>query len=205
MGRKKKNKSMDEQTARMTLLTTATVLFAKKGYAGASVREIVESAGMTKPMLYYYFSSKEGLFRSILDFGADMQEELISKVLMSRGSFLDRLNLLYRSIYQAVLEHVDFFRLIHNLIFGAPQAAPKYDVDVYHERMMEAIKAIYLEGIEKGEVRKEDPNEVAALIMGLMDSCFHTMFLHPEGENPVGLEPLLRLVFQGLKPNKADQ
>lgn len=205
MSGRKNNRGVDEQTARRALLVTATELFAKKGYASVSVREIVESAGMTKPMLYYYFSNKEGLFRSILDWGADIQEEILLKATTSRGTVLDRLNLLYHSTYERVLEHMDFFRLIHNLIFGPPQGAPKYDLDVYHKRMMEAIKTIYQEGVEKGEVRREDPDLVAALLMGLIDFCFHTVFLHPEHENTERPERLLRLAFKGLQLHEADQ
>jgi len=205
MSGRKNNKGVDEQTARRALLVTATALFAKKGYASVSVREIVESAGMTKPMLYYYFSNKEGLFRSILDWGADIQEEILLKATTSSGTVLDRLNLLYHSTYERVLEHMDFFRLIHNLIFGPPQGAPKYDLEGYHKRMMEAIKTIYQEGVEKGEVRREDPDLVAALLMGLIDFCFHTVFLYPENENTERPERLLRLAFKGLQLHEADQ
>ncbi|RJR42259.1 MAG: TetR/AcrR family transcriptional regulator [Desulfobacteraceae bacterium] len=205
MGDKNDRKSVDEQTARRALLVTATELFAKKGYASVSVREIVEAAGMTKPMLYYYFSNKEGLFRSILDWGANIQEEILVKATTSEGTVLDRLSLLYRSTYERVLEHMDFFRLIHNLVFGPPQGAPQYDLDVYHVRMMEAIKAIYLDGVEKGEVRREDPDEVAALIMGVIDFCFHTVFLHPEHENYERPERLLRIAFKGLQLDGAEQ
>ena len=44
--------------ARERLLSGATELFASKGYAATTVREIVERAGVTKPVLYYYFRSK---------------------------------------------------------------------------------------------------------------------------------------------------
>ncbi len=55
------------QRTRQTLLDAATELFAQKGYAGANVNEIVERAGTTKPMLYYHFGSKEGLFAAVLE------------------------------------------------------------------------------------------------------------------------------------------
>jgi AcrR family transcriptional regulator len=45
---------------------TALRLFAMKGYASTSVSEIVEAAGVTKPMLYYYFGSKEQLARQLV-------------------------------------------------------------------------------------------------------------------------------------------
>jgi AcrR family transcriptional regulator len=45
---------------------TALTLFARKGYTATSVNEIVEAAGVTKPMLYYYFGSKEQLARHLV-------------------------------------------------------------------------------------------------------------------------------------------
>ena len=48
---------------REAILKAAMRLFAKKGYAGASTREICETAGITKPVLYYHFRSKQHLYR----------------------------------------------------------------------------------------------------------------------------------------------
>ena len=44
----------------------AAHLFATEGYDATSVRHIVEAASVTKPTLYYYFESKEGLARALL-------------------------------------------------------------------------------------------------------------------------------------------
>jgi AcrR family transcriptional regulator len=49
------------------ILQAAVRLFARKGFEATSTREIVEAAGVTKPMLYYYFKSKEGLCEAILN------------------------------------------------------------------------------------------------------------------------------------------
>jgi TetR/AcrR family transcriptional regulator len=48
------------------ILQAALGLFARKGFEATSTREIVEAAGVTKPMLYYYFKSKEGLCEAVL-------------------------------------------------------------------------------------------------------------------------------------------
>jgi AcrR family transcriptional regulator len=48
------------------ILQAAVGLFARKGFEATSTREIVEAAGVTKPMLYYYFKSKEGLCEAVL-------------------------------------------------------------------------------------------------------------------------------------------
>src|SRR5512145_2176521 len=52
--------------ARLRLLAGATELFKRKGYAGTTVREIVAAAGVTKPVLYYYFRNKEGIFLDLM-------------------------------------------------------------------------------------------------------------------------------------------
>ena len=44
------------------MIEAATEIFARRGYHDASMDEIAAAAGITKPMLYSYFGSKEGLF-----------------------------------------------------------------------------------------------------------------------------------------------
>ena len=55
-----------DQTVRQRLLASAAKLFARKGYASTTVREIVEAAGVTKPVLYYYFPNKEGIYLEMM-------------------------------------------------------------------------------------------------------------------------------------------
>ena len=57
---------MDEKgSIKQTILTKALELFSERGYEGVSVIELTEAAGITKPTLYYYFGSKEGLFEAV--------------------------------------------------------------------------------------------------------------------------------------------
>ncbi len=44
------------------MLEVAEQVFADRGYHAASVEAIAEGAGITKPMVYAYFGSKEGLY-----------------------------------------------------------------------------------------------------------------------------------------------
>ena len=57
----------DAKRTRQSILEAAQALFAEKGYSGANVNEIVARAGTTKPMIYYHFGSKEGLFAAVLE------------------------------------------------------------------------------------------------------------------------------------------
>src|SRR4030042_6844766 len=102
-----------EPGVRKTLLLAGINLFAEKGYAGTSVREIVSLAGVTKPVLYYYFQSKEGLFQAILDWAAEEQEAILEEALQSPGTALERIVHLYRRIYQGLMENRQLFKLLN--------------------------------------------------------------------------------------------
>jgi len=57
---------MDEKgVVKQTILDKSLKLFSAKGYDGVSVSELTEAAGITKPTLYYYFGSKEGVFEAV--------------------------------------------------------------------------------------------------------------------------------------------
>ena len=185
--------------ARQRVLETAIGIFAEKGYAGTSVREIAEQAGVSKPMLYYYFKSKEGLFLAILEMAEDLQKHLLAEVLDSHGNVLDRLLMLYRRVYEEVEAHRSLYKMIHGLIFGPPQGTPNYDFTRYHRHMLCAIRKIYQKGIAQDEVRKSADDEVALLVLSVIDFCLHMDQVKPQSADPQRPERLLRLAFQGLQ------
>ena len=57
---------------RENILQCALALFYMKGYDAVGVQEIVDTAGITKPTLYYYFGSKRGLLENVLKVYCDV-------------------------------------------------------------------------------------------------------------------------------------
>lgn len=51
---------------REQLLKVARSVFAERGYAAASVEEIAERAGVSKPVVYEHFGGKDGLYQTII-------------------------------------------------------------------------------------------------------------------------------------------
>ena len=187
-----------EPNARQRLLETATELFATKGYAGTSVREIVERAGVSKPVLYYYFKSKEGLFYAILEWAADVQQTILNEIFANSGTVLDRFIYFYRRILEGVEEYQNLYKMIHALIYGPPQGAPEYDFPQYQRHMFDAVKRIYRNGLKTREVQSADEDEVAFLVLSLIDFSLNMNQVLPEMADSQRPERLLRLAFQGL-------
>ena len=61
------DKLRDAKRTRANILAAGRSVFAEKGFSGAKVSEIVTLAQTTKPMIYYHFGSKEGLFAAVLE------------------------------------------------------------------------------------------------------------------------------------------
>jgi AcrR family transcriptional regulator len=56
----------------------AEELFTERGYQGSSMDELARRAGVTKPVIYELFGSKDGLFRACLERSADRLATLVA-------------------------------------------------------------------------------------------------------------------------------
>jgi AcrR family transcriptional regulator len=64
---------------RERIVAVAAHLFATRGFAGTSVRDIADELGVTKAALYYHFESKEVLLRSIVAQAFTAVEEVMAE------------------------------------------------------------------------------------------------------------------------------
>ena len=63
----KPRKRLSAAERRQTIEGAATELFAERGYQGASIDEIARRSGVTAPVVYDHFASKQDLYRRLLE------------------------------------------------------------------------------------------------------------------------------------------
>lgn len=61
---------------RVAILDAAEVTFARLGYRGAGMADIAEASGVTQPMLYRHFASKQELFLAVLDRSIEQVQQM---------------------------------------------------------------------------------------------------------------------------------
>jgi len=201
-----KAQAVPDETVRTRLLAAAIGLFAKKGYSATTVREIVEAAGVTKPVLYYYFGSKEGIFHEMMRDALAAFEGTVTRTLEAPGTATERIRLFLDGVLTLVLEHLDAMRVVDSFYYGPPQGAPFFDFEVIHRRFIETLTSLVHEGMEAGELREGDPDDVAWAIVGQFEVARGMSLCHPEMD--FGRERLARLldvVFLGVSATDAKE
>ena len=184
---------------RERLLSGATKLFAAKGYAATTVREIVERAGVTKPVLYYYFRSKEGIYLDLMREPFGKFAALVEESLLEAGSARERLFRLCLMAYDIFLENLDAVRVMYSIYYGPPQGAPFVDFDAYHHRFHEAVLQVVREGIRDGEFRRVDLHDAMWAVIGAVNVAMEVELCHPaQSLGRDGVRRVLELVLEGI-------
>ena len=190
-------------SARQRLLAAATDLFTQRGYAATTVREIVGAAGVTKPVLYYYFRNKEGIYLELMRRAFARLDELISDSIGDRGSATQELLRLCDRTYTLFMENVKVARVMYSIYYGPQQGAPYFDFDSYHLKFQEAVRGLIQEGIRKGEFRKGNPEDMTWAILGAINVAMEVHLGHIELElGREGLARVLKIIFQGISAEK---
>ena len=184
---------------RERLMKAALTLFTQRGYSATTVREIVEAAGVTKPVLYYYFGSKEGLFLELMRTHFGRLEAVVDVYRKGEGSIRKRLTAMLDKGFAYVRQDLDFIRLMHAVYYGPSGEAPYFDFDAYHQRYHDLIARFMEEGIERGEFRPGNAGDMAWIILGTVEIAIEDQICRPASR--IGrdtLKRLLNLVFDGL-------
>ncbi len=181
-------------------MTSAIALFARKGYAATTVREIVEAAGVTKPALYYHFGNKEGIFRAMIGEALGEFEATAAKALEPEGSAEVRVVRFLDAMFALVLEHLDAMRVLDAIYYGPPQGAPSFDFEVVHRRFIEILGQFVRQGIESGEFRSGDVDDLTWALVGPFEVARTMSLCHPEaGFGRETLARVLGVVFEGVR------
>lgn len=184
---------------RQRLLQAALDLFTARGYAATTVREIVETAGVTKPVLYYYFGNKEGLYLTLLNESFAGFDRQLDEFVQTPGPARDRLLRYCRSIFDNAAANVDIVRLSHAIYFGPPQGAPHFDFEGFFQRMLDGIAAILDDGLHRGEFRPHPRHELTWAVMGILNICMQEqIFQCAPRIDGAAMEVSLTLLLNGI-------
>lgn len=124
------------------ILTTAMEEFSKHGYKAASTNRIVNAAGISKGLLYYYFENKETLYLNSAEFAYDhFTKHLLARFIMEAEGFIERLARLSRTKHLYFAEYPEIARFVTHMYYADGP------LERYQEKMQElrewSLRAMY--------------------------------------------------------------
>lgn len=162
----------DPHVRRTVILTSAARLFAEKGFAATTVREIADSVGVLSGSLYHHFPSKEAIVGEVVD-------SYLSDLLTSYRAVLARhlppgeaVRELVVASAEAIFRHphaTDIYRRERRRVHGRADA---HALDAAAEEVKQTWLSVLEQGRAGGTFRSDVPTWIAYRL--IRDALFHS-------------------------------
>ena len=152
-------------------LAAALRVFWSKGYEGASMADLTEAMGITKPSLYAAFGNKEALFHKALDL---YEAEKLAYIRDSLDQPTARgvAEHLLRGALKAMTSQTEpkgCLGVIHSVACGSEAESIKAEVVARRASVQTAITARFQRAVDEGDLRPDvDPEALANLLYAVL-------------------------------------
>jgi AcrR family transcriptional regulator len=178
------------------IVQAATQVFGARGFAATSVADVAERAGISKPLIYNYFGSKEGLFSACLHRAGALLAGEMERIARGDAVGLERALRTLEGIFTLLQPEPAIWRLFFDPTIPAAEEGIAAEIALYTKR----ITALADEGV--AEMMRlsgvEDPLDVSALTsvwLAVADALVTWWLDHPD-ETPASMTARCVRLFQ---------
>ncbi|SFB13537.1 transcriptional regulator, TetR family [Amycolatopsis marina] len=166
-------------TSVQQLVDAAARVFERKGFVEATISDIAAEAGVSKPTVYQYVTSKRWLLETIVEQIIYPLRDGIEQIVASELSSREKLNAYLRAHIENAVKYQTYYQVLtadqHQLSTQALRNYRSWARDVNH-----TVEKLLADCAEAGIVRSDlDISAVANLINGMLVSI--TRWYHPSG------------------------
>lgn len=169
-------KEREREFHRRFILERAVSLFARHGFEATTMDMIAEAAEVSKGTVYNYFSNKQELFRTLIEWGSGRAREIGMETLsMPDTSRVERLGM----FIQLFLEFFETGRDIHKILVQEGDRAAVSMKDTFggplrqnFMQLIDFISEFIAEGQEEGVFRTMDPHKSAFIVLDIITAEF---------------------------------
>ena len=191
------NTGRDE--VREQLIQAARLVFARYGYKKTALDDIAREARKGKSTIYYYFKSKDEIFKAVIDTEAEIRKEAINEQI---SSIEDPKQKLKTYIYVRMLSLkmvVNYYEAIKNDLLDK-----LYFVDNFRANHLEAeiniVQNLLFEGIAKGVFTIQNPELTAKTIVTALHGFEVPLILKNLSDEEIqkSVDEMLNILFYGM-------
>ena len=144
MNQRKNRRQLGKQTREVSektkekVLRAALVEFAREGFFNAKLRDIAALAGTTHSLIRHHFGSKDDLWKAVVDYGLQLHEDSLLKILTLRES-ADSVELFKDFIATYILTIAKHPELSKILLHDNSRTSPHLDYLIVRQKRLHAL------------------------------------------------------------------
>ena len=188
----------DPGAAKRRIVEAAADVFARKGYDAAAMREIAAAAGVTKPTIYYYFGSKEGLGHALVKRALGIVESMVLSAVEGPAPVAEKLVAFVDAHFRAARENESLARFIYSLSFAPLESLPGFDFDELLVASSNTLKEVLVEGVAQGRVDPDMVDEAGMMLTGFINIEMQFFLRHGKTLTRADAEEGVRLFLEGV-------
>lgn len=166
------------RTRREAILDVAAQSFLEQGYAATTMSAIAAALGGSKGTLWSYFPQKEELFAAVLDRMIDAFQQELVPILNSTDPVETALAKFCRHFLYKVTQAESL--ALHRLVVGEANRFPEIGRIFYARgpgRTRDQLGGYLVDAMERGLLRRDDPQVAAMQLIGLCMSGCHMQLI----------------------------
>lgn len=144
------------------IFKTAIKLFAEKGFDNAGIEEITAVSGVAKGSLYYHFETKEEIFDTLLDSGFKLLENSCEIKFRHKETAKEKLDAIILILIKVVVLYEEFASVVISNSLCDNERGIKCQKEI--ENFCKKIEEVIQEGIDKGEFKEYNAEDLSYLI-----------------------------------------
>lgn len=157
--------------AKEAILLAAAELFASKGYAGTSTREIADRVGIRQPSLFYHFSKKKEILRALVDQAAgDLLSYLPKFEKLPECAAIRLYQLMKMDFLYLMTEPYKIGQLM--LLPELRSGDLRQNIERKRNRIIGVYRKLVREGIKEGDFVPSDVNVTTFTIFGMGEAIW---------------------------------
>ncbi|MCX7913520.1 MAG: TetR/AcrR family transcriptional regulator [Thermodesulfovibrionales bacterium] len=163
--------TLESQSTKEKILQSALKLFSKKGYLGATTREIAKDAGVAEVTLFRHFTSKEKLLEGVLENYSFLPElkQKMPEILSLK--YEEALHLIVKTFLKSLLTRKDTIKIIKSEILTHPDKISPFFQPFLRE-LYETLANYFVEMQRGGILKDFDPTLASRALLGMVFSYF---------------------------------
>ena len=183
--------------------TMGVVVGATSSMRSGCIEDITATVGVAKGTLYYHFSSKEEIFNFLVEEGIKLLQNSVDIKTAKFPNYIDKLKAIVLIQIKIVVKYEDLITILLSQFWGNESRNQMCKENILS--YISKIEDIVREGIEKGEIKKGNPQAIASEIYGLICSSLVYKARSKEEIDIIKLyKEFENTIIEGLKINRGE-